>query len=152
MKITNECNMELMKRYPDNHFELAIVDPPYGIGKKFKGGKSGKMNFNEVVRKGWDNETPSAEYFDELKRVSKNQIIWGLSGGCHDNPLTTLMESHFSNSQSKSDVAPNINVFHPASWRGTPPNTLPNSPAVGARILTGVGLQDMGVPSQTPHG
>ena len=77
MKITNEDNMELMARYPDNHFELAIVDPPYGIGDKFKGGNSGKMNFNEVVEKGWDNETPSKEYFNELKRVSKNQIIWG---------------------------------------------------------------------------
>ena len=77
LKITNEDNMELMKRYPDNHFDLAIVDPPYGIGEKFKGGKSGKMNFNEVVEKGWDNEIPSAKYFNELKRVSKNQIIWG---------------------------------------------------------------------------
>jgi len=69
--------MELMARYEDNHFDLAIVDPPYGIGDKFKGGNSGKMNFNEVVEKGWDNETPSKEYFNELKRVSKNQIIWG---------------------------------------------------------------------------
>ena len=77
MNITNECNMELMSRYEDNHFDLAIVDPPYGIGDKFKGGKSGKMNFNEVVDKGWDNEIPSKEYFAELKRVSKNQIIWG---------------------------------------------------------------------------
>ena len=77
IEITNEDNMELMSRYPDNHFQLAIVDPPYGIGDKFKGGKSGKMNFNEVVEKGWDNETPTREYFDELKRVSKNQIIWG---------------------------------------------------------------------------
>jgi len=77
MKITNECNMELMSRYEDNHFDLAIVDPPYGIGDKFKGGKNGKMNFNEVVEKGWDNETPSKEYFTELKRVSKHQIIWG---------------------------------------------------------------------------
>ena len=77
MKITNEDNMELMSRYEDNYFDLAIVDPPYGIGDKFKGGNSGKMNFNEVVEKGWDNETPSKEYFNELKRVSKNQIIWG---------------------------------------------------------------------------
>lgn len=69
--------MELMARYEDNHFELAIVDPPYGIGDKFKGGNSGKMNFNEVVKKGWDNSIPNKEYFNELKRVSKNQIIWG---------------------------------------------------------------------------
>jgi len=68
--------MLLMARYPDNYFDLAIVDPPYGIGDKFKGGKSGKMQFNEVVDKGWDC-VPSQEYFDELFRVSKNQIIWG---------------------------------------------------------------------------
>ena len=74
--ITNEDNMSLMARYPDNYFDLAIVDPPYGIGDKFKGGKSGKMQFNEVVDKGWDC-VPSQEYFDELFRVSKNQIIWG---------------------------------------------------------------------------
>ena len=76
IQITNEDNMALMARYPDNYFDLAIVDPPYGIGDKFKGGKSGKMQFNEVVDKGWDC-VPSQEYFDELFRVSKNQIIWG---------------------------------------------------------------------------
>ena len=77
MLITNECNMKLMSRYEDNHFDLAIVDPPYGIGDKFKGGKTGKMNFNEVVNKGWDIKPPTKEYFKELFRVSKNQIIWG---------------------------------------------------------------------------
>jgi len=65
-----------LKRYADNHFDLAIVDPPYGIGDKFKGGKTGKMNFNEIVNKDWD-KVPSDEYFAELQRVSKNQIIWG---------------------------------------------------------------------------
>ena len=68
--------MLLMARYPDNYFDLAIVDPPYGIGDKFKGGNSGKMQFNEVVDKGWDC-VPEKEYFNELFRVSKNQIIWG---------------------------------------------------------------------------
>tara|TARA_Y100000361_G_scaffold80688_1_gene71336 strand:- start:152 stop:742 length:591 start_codon:yes stop_codon:yes gene_type:complete len=69
--------MDALKEFKDNEFDLAIVDPPYGIGDKFKGGNSGKMNFNEVVKKGWDNAIPNKEYFDELKRVSKNQIIWG---------------------------------------------------------------------------
>ena len=82
--ITNEDNMLLMARYPDNYFDLAIVDPPYGIG--FDGnttvkGKSGKANTfsnkQHHEKKGWDNERPSDEYFTELKRVSKNQIIWG---------------------------------------------------------------------------
>jgi len=62
--------------FRDNHFDLAIVDPPYGIGDKFKGGKSGKMQFNEVVHKGWD-VAPDKAYFDQLQRISKNQIIWG---------------------------------------------------------------------------
>ena len=68
--------MEYMATVPDNYFDLAIVDPPYGIGDKFKGGKTGKMNFNEIVNKDWD-KVPSDEYFNELQRVSKNQIIWG---------------------------------------------------------------------------
>ena len=68
MKITNEDNMELMARYKDNHFDLAIIDPPYGIDVKTRVFDDGKK---------WDNEIPSEEYFNELFRVSKNQIIWG---------------------------------------------------------------------------
>ena len=80
MNITNECNMELMARYEDNHFDLAIVDPPYGIG--VDGNKEQRWPDGSIKRKaheikGWDNAIPSAEYFAELKRVSKNQIIWG---------------------------------------------------------------------------
>ena len=72
IQITNEDNMELMKRYPDNYFDLAIVNPPYGIGIETSG-----THFKKNKAKGWDNETPSKQYFDELIRVSKNQIIWG---------------------------------------------------------------------------
>ena len=88
MNISNECNMELMSRYQDNHFDLAIVDPPYGINKD-----GGKMGFNGKMKRGnttnlslkgkeykkkkWDSNIPTKKYFDELKRVSKNQIIWG---------------------------------------------------------------------------
>ena len=68
--------LEAMKQYPDNYFDLAVVDPPYGIGDKFKGGKTGKMNFNEVVEKDWD-KVPTTEYWEQLFRVSKNQIVWG---------------------------------------------------------------------------
>lgn len=76
LNITNECNLELMKRYEDNHFDLAIVDPPYGIG--FDGQKENKATNRKAHDfKGWDNAIPSEEYFNELKRVSKNQIIWG---------------------------------------------------------------------------
>lgn len=72
----NIDNIEFMKTKPDNYYDLAIVDPPYGIGEKFKGGKTGKMNFNEVVEKDWD-KVPSEEYWKELFRTSKNQIVWG---------------------------------------------------------------------------
>jgi site-specific DNA-methyltransferase (adenine-specific) len=78
--ITNEDNMLLMARYPDNYFDLAIVDPPYGIGidgQKKSINKNPKHNRKEHAQKNWDNSIPNKDYFDELKRVSKNQIIWG---------------------------------------------------------------------------
>lgn len=70
--------MEGMKTFPDGHFDLAIVDPPYGLDKKLLGGETGMMKncFKSVVAKGWDVKPP-AEYFAELRRVSKHQIIWG---------------------------------------------------------------------------
>ena len=78
MKITNEDNMELMSRYEDNYFNLAIVDPPYGINMGFDGwDKKAKTKVNKEREKKWDDETPNKEYFEELFRVSKNQIIWG---------------------------------------------------------------------------
>lgn len=73
IQITNEDNMELMARYPDKYFDLAIVDPPYGIDINSSG-----THFKEKYDiKIWDKETPKDEYFTELKRISKNQIIWG---------------------------------------------------------------------------
>ena len=78
MNITNECNMELMSRYEDNHFDLAIVEPPYGIGiDKAMNANKGKQGFKQYRETEWDNETPTQEYFNELFRTSKNQIIWG---------------------------------------------------------------------------
>ena len=74
--VFNEDCMTVMARYADKYFDLAIVDPPYGIGDKFKGGATGKMNFNEIVNKDWD-KVPPPEYWIELFRVSKNQIVWG---------------------------------------------------------------------------
>ncbi|MEG2178806.1 MAG: DNA methyltransferase [Bacteroidales bacterium] len=72
--ITNENNMQLMSRYPDKYFDLAIVDPPYGILNKTARGGDHKFNKSEYSQ--WDVK-PNNEYFDELFRVSKNQIIWG---------------------------------------------------------------------------
>jgi site-specific DNA-methyltransferase (adenine-specific) len=85
MTITNEDNMKLMARYPDKYFDLAIVDPPYGIGaskqsqssSKIKGRKNSIVKRSDLKSKNWDSAIPNQEYFEELFRVSKQQIIWG---------------------------------------------------------------------------
>ena len=79
INLTNEDNMELMKRYPDNYFELAIVDPPYGIKRFKKGFGSTRFKTDKRTEKNgieWDVK-PDLFWFNELFRVSKNQIIWG---------------------------------------------------------------------------
>ena len=68
--------MELMARYEDNYFDLAIVDPPYGIGASKGVGLHSRKKFQKA-KKEWDSETPKQEYWDELFRVSKNQIVCG---------------------------------------------------------------------------
>ncbi len=89
INLYNKDCMEALKEFKDNQFELAIVDPPYGIkkhhsigagtvGKKIE--KNGKITYvkrMEKTYKTWDNNFPDINYFKELKRVSKNQIIWG---------------------------------------------------------------------------
>ena len=76
----SDC-VEVMKTFKDNEFDLAIVDPPYGINadeNAYKNGINCKVNgFKEHKKGAWDNEIPTAEYFEQLFRVSKNQIIWG---------------------------------------------------------------------------
>lgn len=81
--------MELMTRYEDNHFDLAIVDPPYGIGAdkasikpavvKQNNGSLLKVKQSKFEHKNWDDNPPEHSYFNELIRVSKNQIIWGVN-------------------------------------------------------------------------
>lgn len=83
-EVFNEDNMIGMARYPDKFFDLAIVDPPYGLNiAKEKPRISGRWNYTP---KGWDSKIPDKSYFDELFRVSKNQIIWG--GNYFDLPPT----------------------------------------------------------------
>lgn len=73
MNITNEDNMELMARYEDNHFDLAIVDPPYGINADENAHKNGVMceanGFKKHKKGEWDKSVPTKEYFNELFRV-----------------------------------------------------------------------------------
>lgn len=73
-RFENRDCMEVMKEYPDNYFDLAVVDPPYGIG-----------DINQTISKklhkdiNWNDAIPTQEYFTELHRVSANQIIWGIN-------------------------------------------------------------------------
>ena len=73
-------SLEAMKQMDDNTYDLAIVDPPYGINISKAGGyyhKKGKGQANPHTKKDWDNCIPSSEYFEQLRRVSKHQILWG---------------------------------------------------------------------------
>ena len=77
--VANMDCMEYMKQFPDKFFDLAVVDPPYGIGedgaKNHSRGKLAKAQ--QYTPKNWDKSAPDISYFTELQRVSKNQIIWG---------------------------------------------------------------------------
>jgi site-specific DNA-methyltransferase (adenine-specific) len=75
--------MQFMAEVPDKYYDLAIVDPPYGIGAGKMTMGSGKHNF--IKGKNWDSEVPKDEYFKELFRISQNQIIWG--GNYFELPL-----------------------------------------------------------------
>lgn len=81
MQYTNEDCMELMRRYPDNFFSLAIVDPPYFSGPERRRYYGSSVSTTKVKRRSYPVSehwcVPTAEYFSELFRVSKNQIIWG---------------------------------------------------------------------------
>ena len=79
---TNEDNMIMMARYPDDYFDLAIIDPPYGIGfgafnRTNKASDGTRIKADKYKNSDWDNGIPTEEYFKELFRVSKNQIVWG---------------------------------------------------------------------------
>ena len=86
--------IELMKKYEDGHFDLAVCDPPYGIGmdnqkKRTKPNRPNSYTHYKDIKyniSNWDNNTPTKEYFTELFRVSKNQIIWGANYFCEYLP------------------------------------------------------------------
>lgn len=84
MQIIHADCMEIMKQTPDNYYSLAICDPPYGIGEKGRRNKAGdrptakwKNPKSKIYKAFDDSKPPSEDYFIELQRVSKNQIIWG---------------------------------------------------------------------------
>lgn len=90
INLYNTDCMQALRQMSDNQYDLAIVDPPYGINTKnpFSGGLKNRIINSDTKIKDWD-IAPSAEYFDELRRVSKNQIIWG--GNYFDLPPTRTM-------------------------------------------------------------
>lgn len=96
--------MEGMKQYPDKYFDLSIVDPPYGIG-------ANKMTLGNGKRKvfrgndDWDKYAPSVDYFFELKRVSKNQIIWGANHFISRMPFDSSSWVFWDKGTGKNDFA-----------------------------------------------
>lgn len=78
IELLNVDCMAYMRGLPDKAFDLAIVDPPYGIGaSKGIGKRKGERVFTEYVDKKWDTAPPQADYWSELERVSENRIVWG---------------------------------------------------------------------------
>ncbi|MDG4518018.1 DNA methyltransferase [Streptococcus suis] len=81
-KFINADCMDVMREYPDNYFDLAIVDPPYFSGpekRKFYGRKISPIGVQRLYGQTSEWDVPGKDYFDELFRVSKNQIIWGVN-------------------------------------------------------------------------
>ena len=82
-EVYNMDCLEAMREMPDNAFDLAIVDPPYGIGASSmnmgigKSKKASKIKNRKWSKRRWDDKRPTNEYFEQLFRVSKNQMIWG---------------------------------------------------------------------------
>ena len=107
INITNEDNMELMSRYEDNHFDLAIVDPPYGIGEDgLKNHSRGKLTKpTKYTPKSWDSSAPDKQYFDELLRVSKNQIVWGANHFISKIPYNSSCWIVWDKKNGKNDFA-----------------------------------------------
>ena len=107
-KVFNTDCLESMKQYPDNYFELAIVDPPYGIGEDgSKNHTRGKLAVAKNYKSffGFDKEAPSIEYFTELQRVSKNQIIWGANHFISRIPFDSSCWIVWNKQNGESDFA-----------------------------------------------
>lgn len=104
LRITNEDNMQLMARYPDKYFDLAVVDPPYGININHSMGRRKGDKKSNYKKADWDNEPPPLEYFYELFRVSKNQIVWGanhfISRMPYDSACWLMWDKKFSDEVS----------------------------------------------------
>ena len=103
-RIYNMDCMEGMRQIPDKYFELAIVDPPYGININNNMGRRKGDKHSDYKKVTWDSDAPTAEYFAELMRVSQNQIIWGanhfISRMPYDSPCWLCWDKGFSSDVS----------------------------------------------------
>lgn len=117
-----------MKQFPDKYFDLAIVDPPYGIGNFAKVGDANyykKRSDKKYGKIDWNNKIPDAEYFDELYRISKNQIIWGANyfrKYIKDTGVIVWDKDNANSRWSKVEIASNstsgINDIFKFTWDG----------------------------------
>ena len=109
IKLYNKDCMEALKEMKDNQFDLAIVDPPYGIGESSKDEKRngyGVYTKKQTYKaKDWDNAAPNKEYFTQLKRVSKNQIIWGANHFISKIPFDSSCWIVWDKDNNKNDFA-----------------------------------------------
>lgn len=98
--VTNEDCMDLMARTPDKFYDLAIVDPPYGIGDF---AQSDRAHKNKIK---WNESIPDAAFFSELKRISKKQIIWGANYyNCFDSGALIWDKLNVHPSMSRCEIA-----------------------------------------------
>lgn len=88
-EVFNEDCMVGMARYPDNYFDLAVVDPPYGIGVNHNMGRRRGDKQSNYKKAYWDNSHPSEKYFIELFRLSKDQVIWGANHFISEMPINS---------------------------------------------------------------
>ena len=113
IEYTNEDCMTGMARYPDKYFDLAIVDPPYAgvtqggyMKNQSSGGVAKHRKYNINL---WSQKRPPKEYFEELKRVSKNQIIWGgnyfMGSICKDSQCWVVWNKHMNGNFADCELA-----------------------------------------------
>ena len=106
IEMLNMDCMEYMRTVPDKYFDLAIVDPPYGINaSKGTWGGSNRGQVTNYGKKDWDNFAPDETYFNELMRASKNQIIWGANHFISKIPLDSSCWIVWDKKNGDSDFA-----------------------------------------------
>ena len=100
-------SLQALKNYGDNHFDIAIVDPPYGIdiNNQSQGKGGGVARKIDYTKKDWDKSVPDITYFNEVRRVSKNQIVWGANHFISKLPIDSSCWLVWDKDNGTSDFA-----------------------------------------------